>query len=999
MRKRARKVASLLLLLIMICGAVITGVPPVAAAMGGLLPDNVPRYGGGLYLDDESPQVGNEDGSLPDSETATQDLESGAASGIISDDPGIEEEIETIMAQAFADIVGPLAAGYGSNGKFLAPIEAPLAGSIPISNRAQLENIKNNLSGNYHLTADIDLSGAEWIPVGDGYDSSFTGTFDGQGHVISNLTITGYYEDAGLFGCVRDGVIKNIGLENLYINVYANCVGGICGVAVYSFPISNCFTTGSISASSYYYKVVSAGGISGISGYDTSISDCYNTGSVFVSSTYGSALAGGITSGQTPISDCYNTGSVSASSTHEFAGAGGISCQSYYPISNCYNTGPVSATSTLYSGAGGIDGGGGATPISNCYNTGSVSASASFSDSYANAGGISGGGVTPISNCYNTGSVSASASNSSAGGIGCLVYFSSISNCYNTGSVSASASSAFLSSAYAGGISADGNNYTIDSCYNISSVSASSISEYAPDDALVYAGGISGYGSAISNSYWMLESDQIVNGVQCGNSDKRRSGEETVSTVGCLTSTQMKSASNFAGFNFSSVWGIDTDFNNGYPYLRGVGSAPGDPGGNTDIIAKAYADYMRNFSGLTRAEANVKATSVSPDGKPLKMNVNGGAWCAAFVNKTAKSFFGNFNIIPEYAGCKTLYTNITKKLGGKVVTDPQPGDLVFFDWKPTGTFKTFAHIGVVVGVDVQKNWIDVVHGNWGHSNKYKTVKTTKVCGPNCESGCQMNGRFWNYGKSGLHQLRYSKNGKVIADARYVRPDYSRVSSARYGTVIMKYKCPVDVLIEFDDEELNSATNTTSASWGTLSTNGGEITATLDYGNPYGIIVTGYDTGVMSLEIEFDTNDGQYTHTFTGVPITSGTEIDVNTNAAYMGVELVVTEDGQTDESMIWYAEPDEAVTEADADLTSEYYSQNMLDGFDDIGILPGDVSGDDQINMQDVLMVYQNFRGKVTFTEEELFAADVNCDGSINMADVLLVYQYFRGKITELPAQ
>ena len=60
----------------------------------------------------------------------------------------------------------------------------------------------------------------------------------------------------------------------------------------------------------------------------------------------------------------------------------------------------------------------------------------------------------------------------------------------------------------------------------------------------------------------------------------------------------------------------------------------------------------------------------------------------------------------------------------------------------------------------------------------------------------------------------------------------------------------------------------------------------------------------------------------------------------------------------------------------------------------GDVTGDGTINMQDVLMIYQYFRGKITLSADQLQAADVNRDSIINMQDVLLVYQYFRGKIT-----
>jgi len=79
-------------------------------------------------------------------------------------------------------IAAPTGTGYGSNGKFLAPIDPPAVGSIPISTRAELEAIANNLGGTYHLTQDINLAGNEWVPIGDDVNPFF-GTLDGQGCV------------------------------------------------------------------------------------------------------------------------------------------------------------------------------------------------------------------------------------------------------------------------------------------------------------------------------------------------------------------------------------------------------------------------------------------------------------------------------------------------------------------------------------------------------------------------------------------------------------------------------------------------------------------------------------------------------------------------------------------------------------------------------------------------------------------------------------------------
>jgi uncharacterized repeat protein (TIGR01451 family) len=268
--------------------------------------------------------------------------------------------------------------GYGSNGKFLAPIEAPDPNAIKIYTAEDLDNVRNNMAGSYVLMNDIDLAdfnGGQWVPIG-GNPVQFTGTFDGQGNVIRNLTITGdAYKDVGLFGYTSDATIKNVGLEDDYIDVYSSSsdlnVGGICGTSYSS--ISNCYNTGDISSSSSFSSY--AGGICGYG--SSSISNCYNTGDISSSSSPypSSSYAGGICgSRSSSISNCYNTGNISSSSSSSSSYAGGICGSSSSSISNCYNTGDISSSSslspTLSSYAGGICGSchsfSSSRPISNC---------------------------------------------------------------------------------------------------------------------------------------------------------------------------------------------------------------------------------------------------------------------------------------------------------------------------------------------------------------------------------------------------------------------------------------------------------------------------------------------------------------------------------------------------------------------------------------------------------------------------------------------------------
>ena len=147
--------------------------------------------------------------------------------------------------------------GYGSNGKFLTPIEPPDPNAKKIYTPQDLDDIRNDLSGSYVLMNDIDLStfnGGEWKPIG-GYGAfeHFKGTFDGQGYVIANLTITQPFYYIGLFGSVNNAIIKNVGLENTNININNEFVlnaGGICGEYsnnnTETSYIDNCYNNGDI---------------------------------------------------------------------------------------------------------------------------------------------------------------------------------------------------------------------------------------------------------------------------------------------------------------------------------------------------------------------------------------------------------------------------------------------------------------------------------------------------------------------------------------------------------------------------------------------------------------------------------------------------------------------------------------------------------------------------------------------------------------------------------
>lgn len=107
---------------------------------------------------------------------------------------------------------------------------------VEISNAEELQQVRENPGGNYVLVDDIDLSGIDnFEPI-----ENFTGTFDGNGHTISNLTIHRPEMDwVGLFLSVRDdtrlfgltgneGTVRNVRLEDVNVTG-GRFVGSLAG--------------------------------------------------------------------------------------------------------------------------------------------------------------------------------------------------------------------------------------------------------------------------------------------------------------------------------------------------------------------------------------------------------------------------------------------------------------------------------------------------------------------------------------------------------------------------------------------------------------------------------------------------------------------------------------------------------------------------------------------------------------------------------------------------
>jgi len=383
---------------------------------------------------------------------------------------------------------------------------------IEIRTPDELNSIRNDLSGNYKLAADISLATyANWVPIGAYAGAPFTGKIDGNGYKITGLKINMPTEKyVGLFAYINNGTISNLALEGVDITGGEHA-GAVAGCIAGNTIITDSSTSGDIRVIAYSNaNRAVAGGIVGVlnpDGATTTIIKSSSSANISASSTYNtiSAYAGGMTgwvystfaNGKILITDSYSMGNISASSNsrsnYGASYAGGI-------------VGDVLDVSV-----------GGISIITGSFSMGNINASAGSDPSYA--GGIAGrvgsaNSSNTITGSYSIGSVNASGRDASAGGIAGHVGIgagsnNTITNSYSMGTISSSssASSNDSASSYSGGIAGRvgvtgiSNNNKINNSYSTGDIDATSLS--FGGGAWPRAGGIAGFviTGAITDSY------------------------------------------------------------------------------------------------------------------------------------------------------------------------------------------------------------------------------------------------------------------------------------------------------------------------------------------------------------------------------------------------------------------------------------------------------------------------------------------------------------------
>ena len=396
---------------------------------------------------------------------------------------------------------------------------------------ASLVNSGQNSNCTFILTNDIDMSNFPgYTPIGTD-THAFNGTFYGNGHVISNLSISASgTSNVGLFGVTGSAArILDLGIENAIVSG-GNYVGVIAGNS--AGTITNCYVKGNV-------KVNGNGGYKGvIAGYSTNtIQSCYTSGSVTVdggsyiggivgyascviTSTFAEGitvngnsdvggLVGRLVAGSLSNSEVRGTANITSSYSNTYSNAdafaGGCVGYSKGTLSNL----KVSATGTITAHGnyvGGIVGKLDTTSITNCSsslnislsvtdNSGSGENGSTITQSYT--GGIVGGfgsWSSSVSQCAYSGTITTSGTGAFNYLGGIVGMTGTISNCTTSGAINMTGGIMQCIGGVAGSIQATATNCIS----NMSMTLNSNANKYAVHN-IQYVGGIIGRGYTITN--------------------------------------------------------------------------------------------------------------------------------------------------------------------------------------------------------------------------------------------------------------------------------------------------------------------------------------------------------------------------------------------------------------------------------------------------------------------------------------------------------------------
>jgi FlaG/FlaF family flagellin (archaellin) len=419
---------------------------------------------------------------------------------------------------------------------------------LQIGSVQQLQAIKDcGLDKDYALISDIDASVTSSWNSGSGFEklgnfqTSFTGSFDGNDKVITGLFIDNDQNRVGLFGKSK-GTIENVGLESIDVTGGSNAVGGLVGRNEEGI-VSNSYTTGSVSTDGFANDV---GGLVGKQlnfnpnpddgrNFTPEISDSYSTATV-TTGGFGSNVGGllGANDGGN-VTNSNSNGTVTSNSN--VGGLVGRNDGRFVGTGNIINSNS-SATVTGDSAVGGLVGFNSGGNVSKSFATGSVEG-VNF-----NVGGLIGNSQDSVSKSYATGNVNAGEADEVGGLIG--VSGANVTNSYATGNVNGNDTVGGLM-----GIASPGIGKTVSTSYAVGAVTGDS--NVSGAIASVDPNG----GTVTDAIYW----DKEATGQTTSDGLPDSRGLTTAEMQGSSASTNM------GGLDFANNW---STVSGDYPVLKSI---------------------------------------------------------------------------------------------------------------------------------------------------------------------------------------------------------------------------------------------------------------------------------------------------------------------------------------------------------------------------------------------------------------------------------------------
>ncbi|WP_316556810.1 GLUG motif-containing protein [Methanimicrococcus hongohii] len=494
----------------------------------------------------------------------------------------------------------------------------------------QLNAMRNDLSANYILISDIDMSSytvwepigtIEWVKSANTWKNEipFTGTFDGAGYTIYNFTHLPETKDVftdgrqadgngnGLFGYIKDATIQNVRMENIKIAstiMDHNNVGPLVGQIENSSVINCSSVNGSVELTGILWlsNAGNAGGLIGKAG-NSSIENCYSNVSVKTHFHRVGGLAGGIWN--TNVSNCSADGDVAGRSC-----VGGLIGDSYISsstdvyITNSFATGNASSISVPCLNNSLPDG-------YNMINSGQVGGFIGWISQSASTDGTL--NLTYVLNCYSTGNA-INENGTTAGGFVGEYQNGVISDCYATGTVYAHGyvyDNGTHKLGYAGGFAGKMANGTIQNSFASNTVTT-------VDEAGGFVGQMSG--GTIRESYAVTNTTAenssaggFVGFMRCGVIEECYAAGDVYSK---------SEAGGFVGLVNDTTGGYEVKINNTYSVCD-VAAAQGNAGGFVgQIIANGANISIANSyaAGSVKTDSGSSGGLIAQSGKSVLSN-------------------------------------------------------------------------------------------------------------------------------------------------------------------------------------------------------------------------------------------------------------------------------------------------------------------------------------------------------------------------------------------